>query len=416
VYVRKPSFRGDCEPGWLFIDAFRREFPNCSARIKGERQVLVGLDLLDVKDVSSLAVRRPVDRGYTVAWDLQHEIWARALRRLFQAPHLTAHHGNVGLVLTEPYLNLPVLRESAFRVVFQELGFSSLVMAPPAVLALHWFAFLTNATATTVPTPFPPMTRAATSAGCALVIDAGFSFTHAVPIFDWHVVPGGIRRIDLGGKALTNYMKELVSYRSINMMDESYLLEYIKNQVCFVSMDPDRDLKAARRKDSPFRKEWLLPDGVTSVWGHDRDINEPKSPNDPILSINNERFMVPEALFNPTDLGMNEAGLAETAFRAVAGCHTHLHALLYSNVLIIGGTARCPGFKERFEAEFRCLVPDEYMINVTLLEDPHLAAWRGGAVLASARHQQGTLEFSRLAVTKSEWQQYGAAAAGKWDA
>lgn len=387
-----------------------RDFPNCSARIKGERQVLVGLDLLDVKDVSSLAVRRPVDRGYTVAWDLQKEIWARALRRLFPA-QVTGHNGAIGLVLTEPYLNLPSLREAAFQVVFQELGFSSLLMAPPAVLALHWFAFRANA----APSALPPLTQAATSAGCALVIDAGFSFTHAVPIFDWHVVPGGIRRIDLGGKALTNYMKELVSYRSINMMDESYLLEYIKNQVCFVSMDPDRDLKAARQRDSPFRKEWLLPDGVTSVWGHDRDINEPKGPNDPILSINNERFMVPEALFNPLDLGMNEAGLAETAFRAVAGCHSHLHALMYANVLIIGGTSRCPGFKERFEAEFRCLVPDEFMINVTLVEDPHLAAWRGGAVLASTKHQHGS-EFSRLAVTKSEWQQYGVAAAGKWDA
>lgn len=44
-------------------------------------------------------------------------------------------------------------------------------------------------------------------------MDAGFSFTHAVPVFDWRVLAAGVRRIDLGGKALTNYMKELVSYR-----------------------------------------------------------------------------------------------------------------------------------------------------------------------------------------------------------
>ena len=46
------------------------------------------------------------------------------------------------------------------------------------------------------------------------MVDAGFSFTHAVPIFDWRVLTESIRRIDLGGKALTNMMKELVSYRS----------------------------------------------------------------------------------------------------------------------------------------------------------------------------------------------------------
>lgn len=34
-----------------------------------------------------------------------------------------------------------------------------------------------------------------------------------VPVFDWRVLPAAVRRIDLGGKALTNFMKELVSYR-----------------------------------------------------------------------------------------------------------------------------------------------------------------------------------------------------------
>lgn len=52
-----------------------------------------------------------------------------------------------------------------------------------------------------------------TCTGCGLVVDAGFSFTHAVPVFDWRVLQPAVRRIDLGGKALTNHMKALVSYR-----------------------------------------------------------------------------------------------------------------------------------------------------------------------------------------------------------
>ena len=48
-------------------------------------------------------------------------------------------------------------------------------------------------------------------------MDAGFSFTHAVPIFDWHVLEKGVRRMDLGGKALTNQMKTLVSYRCVEV-------------------------------------------------------------------------------------------------------------------------------------------------------------------------------------------------------
>jgi len=44
-------------------------------------------------------------------------------------------------------------------------------------------------------------------------LDAGFSFTHAVPIFSNVVLDSGVRRQNLGGKVLTNYLKELVSYR-----------------------------------------------------------------------------------------------------------------------------------------------------------------------------------------------------------
>ena len=349
--------------------------------------------------MSSLALRRPVDRGYVTAWDVQREIWGRGLRRLY--PNLQP--SGSGILLTEPYFNLPALREAALQVLFQDLCFAAVVMAPPAVLSLRWFA------STPAAAPGAPCAAAA-GVGCGLVVDAGFSFTHAVPVFDWKVIAAGVRRIDLGGKALTNYMKELVSYRSMNMMDESYLLEHIKNTLSFVSQDPTADLAAARRRDSPFRKEWLLPDGVTSTWGQLRDTGEPRGPKDPILVVNNERFMVPEALFNPIDIGMAQAGLAEAIYTAVSACHPHLHALLYSNIILTGGMGKCPGLRERVAAEVRPLVPDDYLVHVSLVEEPEKAAWRGGVLLASSVE-----EFRARAVSRAEWQQYGSTACGKWE-
>ena len=38
---------------------------------------------------------------------------------------------------------------------------------------------------------------------------------HAVPVFDGRVQLAGVRRINIGGKALTNHLKELVSYRYV---------------------------------------------------------------------------------------------------------------------------------------------------------------------------------------------------------
>lgn len=49
-------------------------------------------------------------------------------------------------------------------------------------------------------------------------------------------------RIDVGGKLLTNQLKELVSYRQWNMMDETHIVNDVKESCCYVSTDFQRDL------------------------------------------------------------------------------------------------------------------------------------------------------------------------------
>ena len=85
-------------------------------------------------------------------------------------------------------------------MVFEDFGFVSLLATPAAPLALRaWAAEHPGS--------------AANQAGAGLVIDAGFSFMHAAPLFDGELVPDAVRRVNLGGKALTNFLKELVSFR-----------------------------------------------------------------------------------------------------------------------------------------------------------------------------------------------------------
>lgn len=81
---------------------------------------------------------------------------------------------------------------------------------------------------------------------CSVVVDVGFSFAHAAPVVQNFTVNYGVKRMDLGGKALTNYLKELVSYRSVNVMDETFLIDDVKEKLCFVSSDVARDLRIAR--------------------------------------------------------------------------------------------------------------------------------------------------------------------------
>ena len=86
------------------------------------------------------------------------------------------------------------------QVVFEGLGVASCLPLSAPELALRSWA-----------SQRPDV--AANEALCGLVVDCGFSFTHVVPVFDGVVLNPGVRRIDLGGKALTNYLKELVSFR-----------------------------------------------------------------------------------------------------------------------------------------------------------------------------------------------------------
>ena len=78
-----------------------------------------------------------------------------------------------------------------------------------------------------------------------------------------------------------------------------------------------------------------------------------------VLVLGNERFMVPELAFRPSDIGVAQGGIAQAAAEAAAAVHTDLRPLLLSNVVAVGGMARCPGFAARLQAELRPLVPDE---------------------------------------------------------
>ena len=55
-----------------------------------------------------------------------------------------------------------------------------------------------------------------------------------------------ISRLDVGGKLLTNQLKELVSFRQWNMMDETYVMSDVKESCCYVSQDFRRDLEVTR--------------------------------------------------------------------------------------------------------------------------------------------------------------------------
>ena len=251
------------------------------------------------------------------------------------------------------------------------------------------------------------------------------------------------------------------------MMEETFLMNHIKEELCFVSQDALADLALSKGRKSTHKRVYVLPDGVHSRLGHvlDEEAGEQlpqqkdmvgrdwlwcagfaharclllcgigcewmthQTPcrsslhaSAQVLTVNNERFMVPELIFRPSgrkklgnvfrqlqqagcvlsraraslagcvsnlvwsrsptfsrthqptlhvclphrfrpDIGLAEASLAEMIVEAVEACHPALRGLLYSNVFLMGGTCRCPGFLERLKCELRPLVPDAFEVR-----------------------------------------------------
>jgi actin-related protein 6 len=122
-----------------------------------------------------------------------------------------------------------------------------------------------------------------------------------------------------------------------------------------------------------------------------------------ILRLATERIAVPEILFYPSDAGMTQQGLADAVVSAIQSCDTSLHALLYSHIICVGGSAQMTNLISRLTSELMTLVPAEYahLLCVRISKEPLLTAWCGGSCLSIDPN------FGTVCVTKKEYEEYG---------
>lgn len=389
-----------------------RVIPNCVARRgKSAGTWLVGAEISATTATHDLAFFRTCDRCCPTNWDVGRVVWLSALAPTggdTAAGAAAAAPEDTALLVTEPPFCPVAARRTSLQMYFEDLQFASVATKLASTLALaHSLAKSSPATAAASAT-------AAAGTWAAVVVDAGFGASFVVP----HVVAGAnivpvaaaVRRVDVGGKVLTNVLKEAVSFRHWNMMQEVALVRDIMERVCFVSQDFARDIRDAAHVPS---RHYLLPDYSTSATGHvltpsemaawlaahsegsntstssstegtavdtARCVRKMKAAGEQILSLGCEQFAVPEVLFNPSDVGINQYGVADAVADAVrtvsrvtyTSDSLMLAALtdaLYARVLLRGGCARLPGFRDRMDAELRAVAPSRCPFSVQLSDE-----------------------------------------------
>jgi actin-related protein 6 len=260
-----------------------------------------------------------------------------------------------------------------------------------------------------------------------LLIDSGYSHTTITPLLHGRPIQNAVRRLDVGGKLLTNHLTRLLSLRQYDMRNDTYLVNEIKEACCYVSRDfkadmeatwkgPKGDRRAIYETGGGIAKDYVLPDFHKRTKGEVRDHDPAQAAAlkklqagkaagaaEDFVTLRNERFTVPELLFNPSDIGMRQSGIAQLVLESLSEIPLGLWPGFLANIIVVGGNANIEGFLWRLQVEIQALAPTECIVRVVRPADPIVSTWNGGAELA-----KDVDLLSSMSVTKAEYEEHGA--------
>lgn len=281
------------------------------------------------------------------------------------------------ILVTEPPRNPKTMREKLMKLLFDTYNFAAMYVANTTTLCLYASGVVTG-----------------------IVLECGYDVSTSCAVFEGDVLPGSLCRLELAGREMDNYLVRLLN-------EKGYRFNELSSIDCFVVRDIKESLceVAANEAELSDACANALPEEYdTSANGNDMlpGFENRKFPD--VLTITDERFKCPEALFHPTlytgrDLVLG--GIHKMVAKSAMEAGVDLVRPLFMNVVIAGGTSMLQGLDMRLKEELVKLAPPGVEINILSNPQRHLAAWIGGSILAKAK------SFNYHWVSRDEYNEYG---------
>lgn len=259
------SARASVRPRFLIV-------PNCVGYSSVGGDNIIGAHINELPHFHGFIVRRPVADGFVADAGRQAQVWEYILQHFHIGPDdetrtrlwLTAPHGAPAEV-ARAVLDLAAKRFRFHSMVFVSSAFLALVASERATgercsashevvagaeggkasdgAARRKRGRNANEAAAAPPHPEKQQHQVAPSSsssaafikGTGIVIDIGFSGTTVMPYLDYAPVTSSAVYTDVGGKLLTNRLKEHLSFTQMNLTEDGWLVSRIKERCCEVA-------------------------------------------------------------------------------------------------------------------------------------------------------------------------------------